>query len=315
MSPHDDVPMPLGGRTWRRLRTRTADRAAGRRWAVWLLRALIWAVLVGAALLLVRQVVAPSAAEVVDVALAERLAGDDRTWPTDEARDAAAREVTEVLTIDPNGPSDGAVVTAGEQPVTQTVQTVTPGRVEVLDDRRATVHLGVRVATVTGVDDDAQTVEHWRWVAVPVVRHDGTVSATDQLVEVPPPPQFDHDTRDRREVSSTLTDETADLADALFAAWAGDSRAALDALTDSSVPLLAGDLDLEEVTGWRVLEPPTRGVNTGPAQSLEAHADVTWIQPGGARASQTYRVDLERSSDDRWRITHLGPTHPEERRD
>lgn len=313
MTSHDDVPMPLGARTWRRLRTSTADRAAGRRWAVWLFRALIWSVLAGAALLLVRQVVAPSAAEVVDVALAERLAGDERTFPTDQARDAAVREVADAFTFEPDGDADAAAVTAGDQPLSQTVQTITPGRVEVLDDRRATVHLGVRVATVTGTDDEPQAIEHWRWVAVPVIHHDGTVSATDGLVEVPPPPEFDQGRRDRAEVSSSLTTETREIADALFAAWAGDSRAALDALTDSTIPLLANDVDLEEVEAWRVIEPRSRSVNAGPPRVLEAEADVVWTQPGGAQASQTYRVDLERSGDDRWLITDLGPIHPNEK--
>jgi hypothetical protein len=325
-----ELPEPIGVKTTRRVRHAAALRAAGGRWALWSLRAFVWTVLIGAALLLVRQIAAPSTVEVVDAALDQRLAADARDWPVDEARDLAVRTVTDALTLPTAHDSPGGAgpaVEPGRDTLAQTVQTVTPGRVEVLDADRATVHLGVRLHTVTAGEDleergqtptdggDAERVEpevmeHWRWVAVPVVRDDtGRVTAAGGLVEIPPPPTVELPVG-RFEPDSALTDETRELAEALFAAWAGDSRTTLDALTDSSIPLLASDVELDAVEGWRVARPPSRGTNTGRPTELTGEADVAWLQPGGTRSVQTYTVHLARDGE-RWHVTHLGPAHPQ----
>jgi hypothetical protein len=325
-----ELPEPIGVKTTRRLRHAVALRAAGGRWALWSLRAFVWAVLIAAALLLVRQIAAPSTVEVVDAALDQRLAADARDWPVDEARDLAVRVVTDALTLPPDTSAShtAPMVEPGRDTLAQTVQTVTPGRVEVLDADRATVHLGVRLHTVMAGEDldttgqtptdadgepvevEREVVEHWRWVAVPILRDpSGHVAAAGGLVEIPPPHTVELPAG-RFEPDSGLTDETRELAEALFAAWAGDSRTTLDALTDSSIPLLATDVELETVEGWRVARPPSRGTNTGRPTELTGEADVAWTQPGGTRSVQTYTVHLAREGE-RWHVTHLGPAHPQ----
>lgn len=320
MSQHG-VPEPFGAKTWRHIRTGTAARAAGGRWAVWVLRIAVWAVLAGASLLLVRQVVTPSAAEVVDAALEARLASDSRDWPTDEARDAAVRLVADALTLEDDTADAGlgSAVTASAGPVTQTVEMITPGRVEILDEQRATVYLAARVRTVSNVPTDEQdagphTLRSWRWLAVPVIYDGQAVAAADGMVDVPPPPEPVAEHRPTRELSNQLTAETRDIAAAFFAALTGESRAALDALTDGSIPQLLGHVELEELSGWRVTEPESRGVGTGPPQTLTAEADVIWSQPGTTATEQTYAVRLDRAGE-RWQITDVGPVHPALRRD
>lgn len=299
-----DLPQPIGARTATRARRAVAVRAAGGRWATWVLRTLVWAVLVGAALLVVRQALSPPTAQLVDAAVDERLEGQSADWPVDHARAIAARAATQALTIEePTAGDDGP-------PLTQTVEALVPGAVETVDDRHATVELGVQIATTVDDPEAPQTLRHWRWVAVPVT-YDGGHIVAGEPVEMPPPADVERPIPDV-EVDAARTDETRELADALFAAWSGESRAALDALTDGSVSLLPGDVELVEVHTWRVAEPPRRGVNTGRPDHLDAQAEVTWRQPGGAHARQVYAVHLERDAADRWRVTDLGPAHPTE---
>ncbi|WP_052665355.1 hypothetical protein [Nitriliruptor alkaliphilus] len=317
MSEHE-VPERLDGGPLHRLRTSTAARAAGGRWAVWVLRVVVWAILAGAALLLVRQVVAPSAAEVVDAALDTRLAGDVSEWPTDEARDAAVRAVANALALGEDDTGTAGAAAASSPAMTQTVEVVTPGRVEIHGQDHATVYLAARVLTATLVpdgDEDAgpATSRSWRWLAVPVIYDGEVVTAAEGMVEVPPPPtELPTEQRPRRELNSQLTAETHDVAAAFFAALTGESRAALDALTDGSIPLLSSDVELEEFAAWRVAEPDV--ASAGRPQALSAEADVVWVRPGGLVDSQTYAVDLHRKGE-RWQITDIGPVHAVERRD
>lgn len=315
---HHEVPEPLGARSLRRLRTNVAARAAGGRWAVWVLRIVVWTILAGASLLLVRQVVAPSAAEVVDAALDTRLASDVSEWPTDEARDAAVRVVTDALTLEDEDAGVGVTPLASAS--TQSVEVVTPGRVEIHDDSHATVYLSAQVRTATQVADDEQdparqASRYWRWLAVPVAYDGEVVVATDGMVEVPPPAEsLPAQERPSRELSNRFTAETRDVAAAFFAAMTGESRAALDALTDGSIPLLAAGIELEEFAAWRVAEPESRGVNTGRPQTLSAEADVVWLGPGGQAERQTYALELHRNGD-RWLVTDIGPVHAVPRTD
>lgn len=299
-----DLPQPIGAKTATRARRAVAVRTAGGRWATWALRTLVWAVLVGAALLLVRQALAPPTTQVVDAAVDERLEGQSADWPVDHARAIAARAATRALTLEePTAGADGP-------PLTQTVEALVPGAVDTIDDEHATVELGVQVATMVDDPERPEALRHWRWVAVPVT-HDGERIVAGEPVEMPPPADVERPIPDV-DVDTALSDETRELADALFAAWAGESRAALDALTDGSVSPLSGDVELVEVHTWRVAEPPRRGVNTGRPDHLDAQAEVTWQRPGGAHARQTYAVHLERDAADRWRVTDLGPAHPTE---
>jgi hypothetical protein len=316
----NEVPEPLGAKTWRGIRTRAAARAAGGRWAVWVLRVVVWAILTGASLLLVRQVVAPSAAEVVDAALDARLASAVSEWPTEEARDAAVRVAADALALGEDGADAVGTVTAAASPATQSVEVVTPGRVEVHDEARATVYLAARVRTAThepgeGEESGPQTSRSWRWLAVPVV-YDGEVVAAsaEGMVEVPPPAESPAEQRPSRELNNRLTAETRDVAAAFFAALTGESRAALDALTDGSIPPLSGDVELEELAAWRVAEPESRGVGTGRPQTLSAEADVVWVRPSGLVDAQTYAVELHLNGD-RWQVAEIGPVHPVHRRD
>lgn len=318
MSQHE-VPEPLGAKSLRRLRTSTAARAAGGRWAVWVLRVVVWAILAGASLLLVRQVVTPSAAEVVDAALDTRLAGDESEWPTDEARDAAVRAVADALALGEEDAGAAGTATASASPVTQIAEVITPGRVEIHDGEHATVHLAARVRTATRPPDDEEdagprTARSWRWLAVPVIFDGEVVAAADGMVEVPPPAELPAEQRPSRELNNQLATETRDVAAAFFAAMAAESRAALDALTDGSIPLLSGDIELEEFAGWRVAEPESRGVGTGRPQHLSAEADVVWLQPGGLVEPQTYAVELHLKGE-RWQITDIGPVHPVQRKE
>jgi hypothetical protein len=164
-----ELPEPLGTKTARRARRRIGVRADGGRWVVWLVRLIVWTVLVMAALLLVRQITAPSAEAVVDAALEERLAVDERAWPTDEARDAAVRVALDTYTLsDTDDQIDGTtppLVRPGPDviEVSQIVESISPGRVEIHDHSHATVHLAARlvVASTTPTDDDEEERSGW----------------------------------------------------------------------------------------------------------------------------------------------------------
>jgi len=309
----DEFPQPREAGAVGRGMAAVAMRAAGGRWAVWVLRTLVWAVLTGAALLLVRLALAPSAAQLVDTAVDRRLAGQALDWPDDEARAAASHHVADALTLHDGGQAstsrDASSLDASSE-VTQVVETVAPGRVEIIDEVRANVEVAARVRTVVGQGSDAEVQRHWRWVAVPVIRTESTVVAAGGLTEIPPPPAMDLPTPTIGEVDSSLTTETRDLAQALFTAWGDESRTALDALTDGSIPLLSADIEFVEVERWQVARPSAGGIDENEPTHLSGQADVTWRQPGDVLTRQTYAVQLERDAADRWRVTDLGPAHP-----
>lgn len=315
----NDTFEPLVDAAIRRTRTAVTTRTAGGRWRHCIVTAAAWTVM--AAIIAAGWTIAttPPVVEVVDARLAERLANDERIWPVASARAVAARATVDALTYDPatNAVDGQARPVPGQDRVRQTVETVTPGTVEARGDQAvvAVSALVVTEATPPATDlDVAPAVDvrrRWRQVEVPVARTGGgTVTLAGQPVEVAAPAVAVPDPPNLPNVHRDLTDETDEFAEAVFAAWAGDSRAALDAVTDGSIPLLAEGVELERLAGWEVAPAVDRGRNQARPTELVGQAEVTWRHDGTVESTQTYRVGLVQDSGGRWQATGIGPAHP-----
>jgi len=314
--------LPMGVATVRKVRAQTrtwfAEHGAGGRWRRWIAGGLVWTVLAGSTLFVLRQFTADDPADVVHAVLDARLAADEREWPVAEARAAAARAAADAFTLDPDTQSDATPTIGGvsaQGTVRQTVETVTAGQVQILDADRATVRVAAHVLTlrtVAGEGFDTEPTEtatrSWRWLAVPVEIVAGVPAVVGAPVEVAPDAAPDVDGHSGGDTDQQFTADTADLAEAIFAAWSGDSRTALDALTDGSVPLLASDVDLAAVERWEVATVERRSVNAGAPDVRVGFAEVTWIYADATEGRQRYEVHLSQT-DGRWEAVHIGPAH------
>lgn len=265
----------------------------GRGW--WLLqRVLVWTILVLAAAGFVRAILAPPVAVLVDQAVEARLDVDPEAWPTDQAQQTAVTQVVWQMEM------DGAEVLSA-----------TPGLVNIISDTQGTVTVAALVQTVPTVDrwsdDEDEPVSAidpaaaWRWFEVPVTVDGGRVTVAAPAVDVAGTTPGEPDDTRLPTVDQDLTAETADVVDVIFAAYAGGSRAALDAVTDGTVGLLPEGIELVQVDGWQATS--ADGGATG-------IATVTWQTAGDGTSTQPYRVDLERDAEGRWQATGIGAHLP-----
>lgn len=243
-------------------------------------------------------------------AVASRFARSYLTWDEDspEARSAALR--LDYAGGDDNAGWDGT----GRQKVLDTVAQ----KVSVVDERRAVVTVLVLVQPARRTkgkrrtDDSTQSVEAgaasplWRSLQVPVaIASDAgitrvVVTGLPGLVAVLDAPAADEPSF---EADSTLTEETRDVGDAFFTAYAaGDVSAVVAPDAPVSAPQ-EGTLRFLGVTQWEVQEAANGG------DERTAHALVQWKDPATrAELVQQYTLTLtpvRSSTGTRWQVNRL----------
>jgi len=288
----------------RKVADRIARATAGGRWRVWAWYALIWGVAILAIVGLIVTLAGPSTEDLVEQAVDRRLEVDVDAFPRDQARELAARTVRDGLTVEAFGDDD----------VAQDVIEVLAGAVDVRTDELATVKVAALVTTSAGAPDPetgAVTAGEstWRWLEVPVSNSDGIVSLVAGPVDVPAPRTITVDPPTISQPDQDYTEETRDLVEVAFGAWAGESAAALDSVTDGSIDLLPEGIDYLELSTWAARPIRTGGVGGGAPRNVEGLATVRWESPSGITTEQTYSVLLERNGDDRWSVIEIGSAH------
>ncbi|MGW1976659.1 conjugal transfer protein [Streptomyces sp. NPDC001889] len=265
---------------------RIAARKAG--------RALVWGLIVLAALTGVRAWVFPAKPASTAPKPSPHAEARKDDVPEDEARRVAARFARSYMTWNQDQPQareeelardlpKGADTKAGwnGQGVQLVAQTV-PGEVVHTRPREARVTVDVRVSATAGTGKQARTQSQWRGLEVPVAETGGRVIVTGPPALVGLPEPVDYTPPSAPDTDSALSEATRQSVGDFLTAWAAGSEDQAAAPGAAIAPLGQG-MSLGSLESWRVQE--------GSGDKRTGAATVRW-KTAGAQLQQTYEVTV-----------------------
>lgn len=279
--------------------------AAGGRWRVWLLRGLVWLAVLGICLFVLRALLSPSASDVVDSALNERI-DDSADLPVAAAENLAARFTHDYLTLGGETDltphlADGVDVDPIEGATHQRVLTTSPVDSRPADGGQLVVTVAAHVSTAVGEG----TERRWQHLAVPVATDETGrvgVAGSPSLVPAPSRPAVEDD--GRIPVDTQLSSELRGPVEEFMAAYGAGEQNTVEAFTTGDTPVRGLDepAEVEQVVDVSVYD-PSEDDAPGSAEHLVGHATVRWRQ-AGVTATQRYQLTFTRR-DGQWLIDDL----------
>lgn len=302
------------------------DRLRGGRWAMWITRLLVWAVLALAALGALRLVAEPPVEQIVNQTLASQ-GGEDSPVDEHEAAALAERMTRDYLHYNPEG-ADGSDRwhhhLSDEQSITgwRGTQPVIPHDVSAVTVERTGEHR--LLVTVAALARTGRQEPEWHHLAVPVVSDDeGRLAVVGSPALTGPPDRPTVDGREAPETDTELTRRLRDDVEEFLAAYGRGGQAAVDAFTAPGEQLTAlpDQARLDELVNL--------AVHDGEDGRRTATATVRWRLHAGkeddaadreaineparepadeaAMVTQPYRLVLTRSGD-RWLVADIAPS-------
>lgn len=327
VTPEPDTAEPdTGWPAWPRRRL-GLDRLRGGRWAMWITRLLVWAVLALAALGALRLIVEPPVDEVVDQALAGQ-GGEDNPVDEHEAAALAERMTRDYLDYDPqrrDGSDRWDRHLSDEQSIpgwrgTHRVMAHEVSTIAVEQTGEDQLVATVAALARTGRQEEPE----WHHLAVPMVSDDeGRLAVAGSPSLTGPPDQPAVEGRETPDPDSELTRRLHDDVEEFLAAYGRGGQAAVDAFTAPGEQLTAlpDQAELAELVNltvhdgedgqrtatasvrWRLRD----GEDDDAADSGAARESISEPAAEAATVTQPYRLVLTRAGD-RWLVADIAPS-------